>query len=84
MSNPSEPRFTGWFRPPRGAWRQACQAESEPEAWQLLLAHVETGDLCVLPTGRSPDGRSGPAVLYEPGPGGANVDRITGLRWTGD
>jgi hypothetical protein len=55
----TESPWTGWHRPHRqAAWRVVVHAESEAEAWDLLLAYTAGGDKCVLPVTRRPDNYS--------------------------
>ena len=65
MNDRVRPPWAGWFRPRGGTWRQAVEAESEPEAWGMILAYAAgSGDKTVLPAGRHPDGpRPGPVVF---------------------
>ena len=54
MARPSA--FTGWYRATsRQPWQAVCHADSEREAWDLLLARKDSGDKCVLPAGRDPN-----------------------------
>jgi hypothetical protein len=50
---PVRPAFIGWHRlEPPLPWRRDVEAESEPEAWRLLLGAVEGGDQAVHPSSR--------------------------------
>jgi hypothetical protein len=50
------PAFTGWHRPSiRHSWRALVQAESEEEAWGMLLCAVTGGDKTVTPLHRDPN-----------------------------
>jgi hypothetical protein len=51
--------WTGWARRGTGdRWRPVVQAQSEAEAWDLLLGHTENADKCVLAAGRDPNRRA--------------------------
>jgi hypothetical protein len=57
MNGTDASAFIGWLRPNGRSWFAAVEAESEAEAWRLLLAHHEHGDKCVLGRGRHPNDR---------------------------
>jgi hypothetical protein len=50
-------RFTGWHRAGNGhSWKEICSADTEAACWQLLLGCCRSGDLLILPAGKTPDG----------------------------
>jgi hypothetical protein len=58
VGTPEKPAWTGWHRRNRlDRWRAVCEAESEAEALDMLLALAEGGDKRVLPSGRDPNRR---------------------------
>ena len=59
MNDTDSAAWSGWFRPRGGTWRRVVEAESESEAWGMILAFTEgSGDKCVLPAGRNPDNKT--------------------------
>jgi len=53
MNAPERPAFTGWHRPSaRQPWRPVVQAESQEEAWAMLLTATASGDVTVTASHR--------------------------------
>lgn len=53
------PSFVAWYRRPGEKWRAVAQADSDAEAFQLLLQYsarmkARASDLIVLPEGKNP------------------------------
>jgi hypothetical protein len=59
--------FTGWYRQTaRNRWRPVVHAQSEDEAWAMLLDHVAGGDKLILAAGEL-DPNDKPSTLTPPG-----------------
>jgi hypothetical protein len=55
-SDPERFAYTGWHRPhARARWRAVVEAESEDEAWAMLLAAVAGGDKTVTKSPADPN-----------------------------
>jgi hypothetical protein len=59
VSNRRPPRWTGWYRYPRGPWIPLVTCGTEREAWDALLDRAKAvgfaGGLAVLPESKRPD-----------------------------